>query len=126
MQRSEDGKLPYFTPKWFRELLLGRLSFGDTFWAGLLGSALVFVPVGVLVAIIVNIYFPGILREVLIALNGFYAVYLLLLLRVVLILGWAYKGAGGWKWFGMLYLIVQTSLQCMLVWGLITEGLELF
>ena len=125
MQRSEPEKLPYFWPKWFKALLLGRLSFGDTFWAGLFGSALIFVPFGVIVAMMVSVIAPGALDPVLIVITGFYTVYLSLLTRVVFITGWKSKDTGGWRWFGMFYVVAQTALQYGILWELIVNGSDL-
>ncbi len=124
MQPSEEEKTQYFMPKWFLELLLGRLSFGDTFWAGLFGSALILTPIGFMLVIITNIAFPEAVLGVLIGIIGFYAVFMTLLVRVVFTTGWGCKTVGGWRWAGMVYIVLQTSAVYALLWRLLTDGLD--
>lgn len=122
MQPSEDTKAQYFIPKWFVALLLGRLSFGDTFWAGLFGSMLLFVPAGFVLTLIASIISPGDIDGFLIIMMTAYAVYMTLLLRVIVLTGWRCKTTGGWRWVGMGYMVMQTTAHYMLVLALITEG----
>ncbi|MBL4808370.1 MAG: hypothetical protein JKY31_13965 [Rhodobacteraceae bacterium] len=125
MQPSDAAKpaiIPYFMPKWFAELLMGRLSFGDTFWAGVFGSMLLIIPAGFILAMGVSIAAPELFNGLMIGMMVFYALYMTLLLRVVLIKGWQCKTSGGWRWVGMGYTLLQTGGLYMMVTRLISAG----
>lgn len=50
MQDSDTSQI--FRPQWFRDLLSGRLSLGETFWVGNYGTALFHQPAIVFLAIL--------------------------------------------------------------------------
>jgi hypothetical protein len=56
-QRTDVPRRTYFTPRWFANLLSARLSLGDMFWAGLFGTALFFVPAGLVLFFMASLLF---------------------------------------------------------------------
>lgn len=52
MSDAPDNNSRIFRPDWFRDLLAGRLSLGETFWVGNYGTALFHQPLVVFLAIL--------------------------------------------------------------------------
>lgn len=85
-----------FRPDWFRDLLAGRLSLGETFWAGNYGTALIHQP---LVAFLTVLPVPRIIpAAVLIVL----VIYQILLTRAMVLAQPKVPTPIGWKIVGTL------------------------
>ncbi|PTX53489.1 hypothetical protein IQ03_00404 [Gemmobacter caeni] len=73
----------FFTAGWFRELLAGRMTPGETFWAGTYGPLLFLVPGLVLLAMLLAIFAPAASTPVMALSSIFFGIYLLVLLRAL-------------------------------------------
>ena len=106
-----EDRARQFTPGWFRDLFAARLSFGETFWMGHMGLALVSGPfIG-----------AGIMLTSPAARAGTVAVVLLLaalvqsaVTQAVIRRGMQVQGLGGWRWVGMAASVV---ISAALIWA---------
>ncbi len=103
---SEQPGMAYFTPKWFIALLAGRFSFGDTFYAGMFGTGIIFVPAGFVIAALVAVVAPDTMAAATLWMTVFYAFYISALLPAILRTGLHSTGTGAWRWMGMLVAVV--------------------
>lgn len=103
-ERQEIFKLD-----WFKRLLRGELSLGDTFWIGNFGVALVFVPAAFVVTFVLNLIgFNNFLQTkclglMLLAL----AIYYAFLTRAVFLTAQKTPQVGAWRWVGFLYTVLN-------------------
>lgn len=115
-----EERAKFFTPKWFGDLLAGRLAPGDTFWAGNYGPALVVVPLIVILALFTALISPG-------HLGGFFGSFAVAagIYRIAVLVGlirsvWrAEAGPTFWRWAGVLWTVFEAV-------ALIWLGLDLF
>ena len=105
-----EKKQSYFTPRWFARLFMARLSFGDTFYAGMFGSGLIFVPVGFVIAAIVVVPAPEVMPALTLWMTVFYAAYFSALFPAVLLTGLKSAQSGGWRWAGIGVALAATVL----------------
>ncbi|MFI0396318.1 hypothetical protein [Paracoccus jiaweipingae] len=96
----QSDRARYFTPRWFAELLSARLSLGDTFWIGNFGTALLIVPVTIILLLLPQmVAIPpraqtALLGLWLAVLCGFALFLLVAVTRVAL----RTPSVGGWRW----------------------------
>jgi hypothetical protein len=93
-----------FSPGWFRELLAGRLSLGDTFWIGNYGTALFHQP---LVVFLLILPVPKVVPAAVLALL---ALYELALARAVMLARPKVETPLGWKIVGVLLTLGFAAL----------------
>lgn len=100
-----------FTPGWFRDLFAARLSFGETFWMGHMGLALISGP---FIGAAIMLASPSVRA-------GVTAVILLLaalvqtgVMQAVIRRGMQVQGLGGWRWAGM---AVSIAISAVLIWA---------
>ena len=105
----------YFMPRWFVWLFAGRLSFGDTFFAGMFGSGLIFVPLGYVIAGFMAVSTPGAMAAMGFWMALFYAVYFSALFPAMLRTGLRVENAGGWRWVGILLCLAAAAAVWMVV-----------
>lgn len=102
LTRRTEARKEIFRPRWFRKLLRGELTLGDTFWIGNIGVALVFVPITFIVALIATLVLPnrgaGLVMG---ALMAALCVYQIALTRAVWITARRTPEVGGWRWVGL-------------------------
>ncbi len=108
-----ENKPKFMSPAWLRRVGRGRLSFGETFFAGMFGPAFVFVPVGVMVAALFAAAAPSYMMLSITAMTVIYALYFSAVLPAVVKTGLAAKSAGGWRWFGIFLALAST----VALWG---------
>jgi len=109
----------FFTRQWFGDLFSGRLSPGDTFWAGNYGPALIVVPLLVIVALFTAMAVPGRLGPLFgsVALGA--GIYRLLVLTGLVRSIARVSGPKVWRWIGVFWTLFEAVI---LIW----LGLRLF
>ncbi len=105
----QDTKGKYLSPRWYGQLVAGRFSFGDTFFAGMFGPAFILVPAGFVIAAFVKVAAPAQMALAILLMTLVYALHFTATLPAVCKTGFAAKGTGGWRWFGMLLAIGATA-----------------
>jgi hypothetical protein len=90
----------YFTPRWFGELLRGRLTPGDTFWIGNFGIELFVVPALVFGTMLLALSNPSATAPMLGVAFASTGLYRLALLRGLWITS-RVAGLSGWHWTGL-------------------------
>ncbi|KFE34155.1 hypothetical protein [Thioclava atlantica] len=109
----------FFTPRWFADLFAGRLSPGDTFWAGNYGPAMLVVPLLVLIALFTAKIAPGHLGPLFggtAILAGIYRIAVLSgLFRSVR----RASGPKGWARIGIAWTIFEATLLIWIGLGLV-------
>lgn len=115
----------YFTPSWFADLLSARLGLGDTFWIGNYGTALIFVPMGMLLVLPGRLVLPPAGATWLIALwFALVALFFLALTVAMLRLALRTPAAGGWRWLGVV-LTASNAVSAALLAPLLAAGIPL-
>ncbi len=108
--QAADDRREIFRPTWFKQLLGGQLSLGDTFWIGNFGVALIFVPLAFVFSLILLI-FTGINDQVTsfrnIVILILMALYYAFLTRAVLISAVRTPQVGAWRWIGLGYTALK-------------------
>ncbi len=98
----------FLSPRWYRQLVTGQFSFGDTFFAGMFGPAFVLVPVGFIVAALLAVVAPLQMEPSIWLMTVIYALHFTVVLPAVFKTGLKAKGTGGWRWFGLFLAVVAT------------------
>lgn len=110
----------YFTQRWFADLLGARLSLGDTFWAGLFGTALFFVPAGFVLTFIAAVV-SGPAGQALV--SGLFAavmaVFHIMLATAVFRTARRTPHVGVWRWLGVVFAIANAAAITVLVLSLL-------
>ncbi|MCF6273060.1 MAG: hypothetical protein L3J37_07695 [Rhodobacteraceae bacterium] len=116
MQPSDDEGPKYYSPRWFGALLRGRLSFGDTFFAGVIGPVAILLPVGFVLAGFVAVQAPQRMDGLFLFFALVYALYVSALLPAVW-LSAARAKVGGWRWVGIALVLGIT----IAMWGAVVR-----
>ncbi len=103
-----EHKPKFMSVAWLRAVGQGRLSFGETFFAGMFGPAFVGVPAGVVVAALLAVVAPAYMMHAIALMTALYALYFSATLPAVVKTGLAAKDVGGWRWFGILLASAAT------------------
>jgi len=113
-QRPAHPRSTYFTPRWFADLLSARLSLGDTFWAGLFGTALFFVPAGFILFFMASLLFDP---TVLSLLSGLFlaimALFHMALTTAVFRTARRAPQVGAWRWVGVLLALINAVILAL-------------
>ena len=106
--RAERTRI--FSRQWFRDLLAGRLGPGDTFWLGNYGTAMVIVPLVMLLAMILAISAPAAMPSTLAAIAALVGLYRITILRALVVTTRAAAGPNGWRWTGVVWTGIEAAL----------------
>lgn len=122
-RRIAEERRYIFTPAWFKDLLGARLSLGDTFWIGNIGTALIYVPGSFLLTVLGPLLLPLplsliFLGAVYVALACFFVALSFAMFRVAR----ATPTAGLWRWVGfglttLHALAIVTIVASFIIWG---------
>lgn len=96
----------YFTPRWFGDLMQGRLTPGDTFWIGNLGIWLFAAPALVLATMLLTIAAPETVIPMLVVASAALAVYRFALLRGLWITSRRCAPMHGWHWAAIIITLM--------------------
>lgn len=102
-----------FSPRWFADLLSGRLGAGDTFWLGNYGIGLMAVPAVMLLAAIIAGTTDASLSVFLAVVLGLAGIYRLAVLRAFLLVIRRKSGPRGWFRAGA----AITAIEALGFWG---------
>lgn len=99
----------HFHLQWFKDLFSGRLSLGDTFWLGYLGTSLIIAPVTFVLAILAR----GFLSSThfsfgLAAWFCLISLYYIALFMAVVRKALSTPQAAGWRWAAVLFALLST------------------
>ncbi|MBX8802794.1 hypothetical protein HBA92_18865 [Ochrobactrum sp. MR28] len=99
----------HFHLQWFKDLFSGRLSLGDTFWLGYLGSTLIITPVTFVMAVLARGFLPDTYFSFGLAiwfcLLGFYYITLFIAVARKAL---STPEAKGWRWAAVLFALLAT------------------
>lgn len=110
LERIQQERAQYFTPRWFGRLLAAKLSLPDSFWIGLFGPLLAVVPVTMVLATLAMWVDPAAGRPVLSGLTALLGLYWGLVARAVLIAARRSPQAGGWRWAAVIVAMILAAL----------------
>lgn len=113
-------QIKFFTPAWFKALFRGEHSLGDTFWGGVFGVQLVFIPLWVAAEFFIQITVPTLEPTVFLISNVIFLIYSLLLTRAVLIVARKSPKSGGWRWAAVIYCALSAGIFAWLVSSAVT------
>ena len=122
LETIAETRARYFTPRWFAELLAGRLGFGDTFWIGNYGVQLFTVPAMVLVSGLIVALAPNALNTFLGGLFAASALWQALLLRALFKVSARTKARGGWAIAGFILTAISLIVALLGAYAYLFEG----
>ena len=103
LARIQADRARIFHGQWFRDLIAGRLDFGDTFWLGNYGILLAVVPVLVLLGGLIYAQAPEALAPLLRGAALLLALWRGVVLRALLRL----RARGGWAITGLIWTGIE-------------------
>lgn len=99
----------HFHLQWFKDLFSGRLSLGDTFWLGYLGSALIIAPVTFVFFILARGFLPSTYFSLVLAVwFCLISLYYIALFMAVVRKALSTPEAAGWRWAAILFALLST------------------
>lgn len=97
----------FFTPGWFRDLLGGQMTPGETYWAGTFGPLLFLVPGLVMLAMLLAIFAPAASTPVMALSSIMFGTYLLAVLRALIFSTARATGPKGWPCTGIVVTLLS-------------------
>ena len=114
-----ETRSDYFRPSWFVKLFGGKLSLGDTFWAGTYGAIMLFTPIWFAIYLTVTIAAPERIALVQTAIYIFAPLYCLPLFLATFSVAKRSPGAGSWRWVAVGHNAILAVVTVWLAWKML-------
>ncbi|WP_158968329.1 hypothetical protein [Chachezhania sediminis] len=114
----QEQRRAMFRPPWLRDLVAGRLTVGETFWAGHLGLEFVCVPTWFILMIAIRALPPGGGLAVMGIFTTLQSVLSVLVTLGVIRSAWTSR-TRGWRWVAVIFSLIFSAasvLICAVTW----------
>ena len=121
--QAANNRKEIFRPIWFRKLVGGKFSLGDTFWIGNFGVPIVFALLGFAILLILSI-FTGENEQAasysIAVMMVLLVIYYALLVRAVFTCAVRTPQVGAWRWVGLAFTMGQLATISMVAFFMLS------